>query len=59
MKEQVFFCGKNRSLQIGQKERTQHRSQHVLLMLISTLTVYANFEKQAFFCSMEYYHDVL
>jgi hypothetical protein len=43
---------KNWLLLIDQKKQHQHMSQHVLLMIISTLTTYVCFERKTFF------HDV-
>jgi hypothetical protein len=51
---------------IGQMEEHQHMSQHVLLMLISTLNTYACFVKKTIFhnatessIGRKYFHDIL
>ncbi len=51
--EIIGHCGKNRLLQLGQKERHQHMSHYVVLTYISTLAAYACFEMRTLL------HDIL
>ncbi len=51
--EIIGHCGKNRLLELGQKEQHQHMSHYVVLTHISTLAAYACFEKRILF------HDIL